>query len=227
VFTTIVLTVAAIAAAVLWRMGRREHAAALTARAHLLDEALTLFPSGSIALAADGFPVLTAAQPGGRQLVLSLIADTLVTRRLPQLWLKLTLREPTRTRDFSLGALARPTGSEFYALTHDLPDFIAPPGEHALLLRGRDLPAGGAGEIAPALSRLFADPALKEVAATPAGLRVIRQACQGERSSHVLLRQARFAISSVSAETIRLALNDAEQLDASLRPARLLPAAAA
>ncbi|HEV7417784.1 MAG TPA: hypothetical protein VGN98_16640 [Tianweitania sediminis] len=208
--------VSILAAIWLWRQGKRERAAMLSHRAHLLDEAAKLFPSAQYSLEPDGFPVVVVPRPEGGELVLGLVADTLVTRRLPQLWLKLTLREGEGIRDFSLGALARPAGSEFYAITHDLPDWLPPPkGDVALLVRGKTISPGS--EHIAELGSLFADTQLKEAVVTPGGVRIVRQACEGDRGTHLLLRQARFAIQAVPSETILQALRHAEQLSASMR----------
>lgn len=215
--TAAALLTAILAVVVLWQQGRREERATMEHRAHLLDEAAALFPHARRSLGPDGFPVIAVSRPDGAELVLGLLVDTLVTRRLPQLWLKLTLREAAPVRDFSLGALARPAGSEFYAMTHDLPDWIAPPtsGDVALLLRGKNVPAPS--QLGADLATLFADAKLKEAVVTPLGVRIIHQACQGDRGSHLLLRQARFAIETVPAEVILSAVHDAERLSASMR----------
>src|ERR1700754_2135699 len=79
--------------AALYVMARREHEAAMAARARLLDPAAMLFDDPKIKRAADGFPILVGALPDRRQVTVELIPDTMVMRRLPQLWLVVTLSE--------------------------------------------------------------------------------------------------------------------------------------
>ncbi|KAB0682737.1 hypothetical protein [Aureimonas leprariae] len=214
----IAVAASCLAGGALWRLAGREHAAALAARGRLLDAAAALFPGGRTVIGADGFPCFAAPRPGGGEIALALVADTLVTRRLPQLWLSLTLREPTPLRDFTLGVLARPTGAEFYALTHEMPDWFEPPASDApLLVRGANLSADAAARHGAVLAALFEDPALKEAVATPRGVRAVRQVRQGDRGAHLLLRQARFGIEPVDRDTLQAALRDAEHLGATLR----------
>ena len=47
------------------------------------------------------------------------------------------------------------------------------------------------------LSDVLADPRIKEVAVTPRGLRIIRQAAEGKRGDHLLLRQSVFENATV------------------------------
>lgn len=214
------LTAAALSVAAgltLWNKARRDHCAAMAQRAALLDEARGLFAGGRTSLAPDGFPRFAATLPDGRTLALELIADTLVTRRLPQLWLKLTVASDAPLRRFVVGALARPTGAEFYALTHGLPDWAPPPAGLPLLVRAKGASESELARAGAAFEEIFADPKLKEAAATPRGVTVVRQVFEGDRAAHLLLRQARFAAEPVPAESIRRAYDDALLLEAALR----------
>jgi hypothetical protein len=208
------LTLALAAAGVLWLKARRDHRDALERRAGLLQGARDMFPDARLAVGADGFPSLSFRLADGRDARLALVADSLVTRRLPQLWLELTILAGAPYRDFSIGALARPTGAEYYSTVHALPDFVEPPaGEVPLLVRARSLPRQIATEAARALARPFADPRLKEAVLLPRGVRIIRQACEGDRGAHLLLRQARFDAPEVTADVINKAIAEALALD--------------
>lgn len=210
------ITAFALAAAggtVLWVRGRREHHEALAGRAALLDDACSLFGDARMAIGPDGFPTLAARLPDGRRTRLLLIADTLVTRRLPQLWLELTVLDAVPRRDFSVGAIARSTGSEFFSMVHALPQSIAPANEEVpLVMRGRSLRPDQARAAAGMLTPSFADPQLKEAVLTPRGVRIIRQASEGDRAAHLLLRQARFPGVRVR-NVVERALADAQSLE--------------
>ena len=53
---------------------------------------------------------------------------------------------------------------------------------------------------------------MKEIAVTREGMRIIRQADQGRRGEHLLLRQAVFDKAGVSAETLESVLAEIETL---------------
>jgi hypothetical protein len=206
---------AVVSAAAIYVMARRDHAAAMDSRARLLDAAAALFPEAALTLAADGFPMLTGRLPDKRGITVELIPDTLVMRRLPQLWLVVTLSETAQRARPSFGALARPTGAEFYSRISDLPERIEPPPglDSSILVRGNAaLSPANAARAGEALRRLFADKRVKEVMVTPRGVRIVRQASQGERGAHLLLRQARFPIEFISPDLVRAAVEEADSM---------------
>jgi hypothetical protein len=212
--TAIPLALAALAILVLWAKAIREHRGALDQRKRLLDDAATLFEGCSVITGPDGFPSLEGSLPDGRRVRIELIADTLVFRRLPQLWLKLTLFEKHECRRPRIGALSRPTGAEFYSLVHELPRWIAPPpSEASILMRGDDaVEARHIERAGAAFVSLLKDPAVKEALITPRGVRLIRQASQGDRGNHLILRQVRFPLERISPDLIREALSELEAL---------------
>ncbi|MET0599733.1 MAG: hypothetical protein ABWZ57_17905 [Mesorhizobium sp.] len=222
------LALAAAGSGVLWLKARRDHREALAHRAALLDDACALFPDARVAIGTDGFPSLSFRLDDGREARLLLIADSLVTRRLPQLWLALTILDATPQRRFSIGALARPTGAEYYSRVHPLPDFVEPPdGDVPLLMRAAALPRHLVGQAARALALPFADPRLKEAVLSPRGISIVRQACEGDRGAHLLLRQARFDAPTVPADMVEQAIADALVLEGAfdrLAPAPAVPA---
>ena len=116
--------------------GIRDNREAMAARHGLLDEAAGLLGDARRAIGPDHYPVVTGHIADGRQVKIELVADTLITRRLPQLWLRLTLYDvsPGRPR---IGALARPTGGEYYSLVHDMRHWMEPPKTGTpMLMRG-------------------------------------------------------------------------------------------
>nr|WP_244508104.1 hypothetical protein [Mesorhizobium sp. ORS 3428] len=202
-------------------MGKRaiaDHRAILAQRRGLLDEAARLFPGAEISFARDYFPILTSRLEDGRQIRVELLADTMVTRRLPQLWLRVTLSELRERNRPAIGAIARPTGAEYYSLVHDLPEWMAPPEmDTSLLMRGDGRATARQVERAASMFHsLFSDPALKEAVISPRGTRVIRQAAQGERAAHLLLRQIRFAVATISADLVSKAVAEAQSLSEAL-----------
>lgn len=193
----------------------RDHRAALASRAHLLDPVACILGGCLIEIAPDGFPRLLGKLPDGRQVRVELVADTLVTRRLPQLWLIVSVTDRSAPLRGSIGALTRPTGAEFYALTPELPERLeAPHGlDSAVLVRGGgSITAAQTDAAADAFRRILADPAVKEAVAAPHGFRIVRQASQGDRAAHIVFRQVRFPLQGVEPELLRRSLADADVL---------------
>jgi hypothetical protein len=207
-------------AACLWLLVKAlsDHRSAIAQRRSLLDEAAALLNDPRITFGPDHFPVLVGHLADRRRVKIELIADTLVTRRLPQLWLRATLSEPAERSRPVIGALARPTGAEFYSLVHDMPEQMTPPHTGApLLMRGDGSATTSEIErVSLMFRKLFADPAVKEAVIAPRGTRLVRQASQGGRGAHVLLRQARFPIRTVSADLVSCALDDLQALSEAL-----------
>ncbi|CAO4140320.1 hypothetical protein [Methylorubrum aminovorans] len=140
------------------------------------------------------------------------VPDTLVHRRLPQLWLHVTLRAPLAT-EAVLDVLRRPAGAEFYApdrLPLRLPVPEAWPVD--TLVRGTAGAEALLARIGPALSRLLADPTVKEVLVTPDGLRLTVQASQGSRGTYLLLRGSRFPLSRLASDRLSGTLRDGVDL---------------
>ena len=65
-------------------------------------------------------------------------------------------------------------------------------------------------------SALFRNPAVKEAVITARGVRLIRQAAEGDRGAHLLLRQVRFPLEQVPADLIRTAIAEAQLLSEAL-----------
>lgn len=196
--------------AVAWfiRAAIRGHRQAMQQRGRLLDEAHALLNEPGIRIAPDRFPIVTGRIGDGRNVRIELIADTMVTRRLPQLWLKVTLFENLARDCPSLGALARPAGSEYYSLVHGFPEWMTPPEMGmSMLMRGDGRATAEQAALAGChFQRLFADQKVKEAVITAKATRLVYQASQGERAAHMFLRQARFSLETVPAATIAQAI---------------------
>ena len=228
--TSIALLILSIAAcAWLAVMGIREHRGAMALRHRLLDEAASLLSEVEIAVGPDQFPIATGRIAGGRRVKIELIGDSMITRRLPQLWLRVTLYDTVKGHRPLIGALARPTGGEYYSLVHDMREWMTPPKTGAsMLMRGDGSATPWQVErVLSHFSALFADPTVKEAVISPNGVRIMRQAAQGERAAHLFLRQSRFAIASVPAEDISTAIAMASALAEALPESALAPVAEA
>jgi len=171
----------------------REHRSVRSSRQALLDRCANVINGVEIHHGHDGFPTLVGSHRG-RRVHLELIPDTMVIRRLPQLWASLTYLA-TLTDVPSLAVLVRPAGNEFYSLTGSLPQVLDPPPDFPseVLVRGSDAQAVQLlKQLRLQLATILADPRVKEIAITCKGLRIISQAGEGRRGEHLLLRQAVF-----------------------------------
>jgi hypothetical protein len=104
-------------------------------------------------------------------------------------------------------------GSEFYSLTANFEHRLAPPPGFPAeaLIRGDDDAGVLLAELAETLRAVLADPRVKEVAVTPRGVRILRQAGEGKRGDHLLLRQSVFENTGVPRRALAAVL---EQLEA-------------
>ncbi|MCJ2130824.1 hypothetical protein [Methylobacterium sp. E-045] len=158
---------------------------------------------------------------GGRFLDLPVeirvIPEALAFRRLPQLWLSVSVHHATGVRG-TVDVLRRVVGAEFYAPADSLPArYDVPegwPGE--TLVRG----SPGAGPIldraCAAVATILAEPRVKEVLLTPRGIRIVSQLCQGDRGAYLLLRENRFPVTRIGPEQLRPLLARATDLVRSL-----------
>jgi hypothetical protein len=142
-----------------------------------------------------------------------IIPEALVFRRLPQLWLSVSVHRATGFAG-TLDILRRVAGAEFYAPAADLPArYPVPPGwPGETLVRG----SRRAGELllragAP-IATILAEPRVKEVLLTPRGVRIVSQLCEGERGAYLLLRETRFPITQVDPERLQPLLAQAADL---------------
>lgn len=202
----------------------RDHRARHASRRALLGDCARLFDRYALTHEGDSFPRLSG-RIGTRNVDVRLVCDTMTIRRLPQLWLQVTVLE--RLQGVSgLAILVRPSGYEFYSLTNDFHHVIEPPADfpRELIVRGKDARSDNVFEkLAPAAAAILSDPRVKEIAVTAEGFRITRQASEGKRGDYLLLRQAVFDESAVPAAVLETALNDIESLRRSLEiPAKVV-----
>lgn len=208
-------------ASVVGALATHEHRSLRGSRRRLLDHCADVLDAGEVRLGPDGFPRLLGFHHG-RRLHLELIPDTMVLRRLPQLWASMTLLA-TLEGVPSVAMLVRPAGYEFYSLTGALPYTLSPPAEfpEEILVRGSDERAEQVLRLLSSrLTAILADPRVKEIAITDKGLRLISQVAEGRRGEHLLLRQAVFDDCRVSASDLLSRLEEVESLRSGLVQSR-------
>lgn len=176
-------------------------------RAGWLDEVAPLLQDPSRILDPSGFPRLTGTYAGQR-FELRAIPDSLTFRKLPALWLLVTLTEPQK----SLGEariMARASGQETFSTFADLPLGIAlPPGFPPHCTLRADSPAAlPPPAVMQDLARGFSDPAWKEAVVSPNGLRLVRLAEEAERGPYLIYRDASLGRSACAPAMARAMLD--------------------
>lgn len=198
-----------LAVAGLWLVHRRERGSIKLQRGAFFDDCLDLFSDAHLAQDDVDYPVLQGRY-GDHRVRLEPVVDHVVIRKLPSLWLLVTVfgELPIKgTIDF----LVRPQNTEFYSPSAGLPESLPiPPGwpQHAHLrtdMSGRSAPVG---LLTPHMG-MFDDPRTKELAVTPRGVRIVYQVGQAERAYYLVLRQARFNDLRVDRELARRLLDRA------------------
>jgi hypothetical protein len=149
-------------------------------------------------------PVLQRGQTAGvwtltglyrdKHFQLKTVVDTLATRKLPSLWLMVTLPEPlplTATTDLMMRAAGVSSFSNFDFLphTHSLPEGFP---EQATI-RSDDSQSNSIVSLMQSHLGLFHHGRGKELLISPNGLRIVVQLAEGDRARYGVFREANFA----------------------------------
>jgi hypothetical protein len=165
-------------------------AARARSRAAYLDAVKPLFDEGRTRLQPSGFPRMTGRRRG-LAFDLQAVPDTLTFRKLPALWVLVTLPEPlplTATLDL----MARPSGNEPFTKFAALPVSLPTPPDlpRDIAIRADDAAGVPPPEIVARHADRFADPRVKELVLSPKGLRIVILAEEADRSRYLLFREA-------------------------------------
>jgi len=197
---------------------RRDQIAARRLRDRFLDGCRPLFEGGTLTRGGTAYPTLRGRHRG-RTVTLLPFVEALTPRKLPSLWLAMRLDGPAGARG-TLDVLMRPLGVEFYSPSAGLPHRIDPPPgwPDGAIVKCDDPEALPDGPALEAIGDLLRDPRLKEVLVTPAFLRLVWQADEGDRGGYLLFRQARFAADRLDPRRLEGWLDRLHALDQALRP---------
>ena len=193
-------------AGLLWRSAgsahQRQHM-----RARFLDDCQPLLISGRKAIAETGFPRLSG-QFRGRTFDIQVVPDSLTFRKLPALWLLVTLPEPLSLRG-TFDLMMRPTGLETFSRFPNLPRQIAPPAGFPVECNIRtDAPDALPSEslLRRHLARL-ADDRLKELVVAPTGVRIVWLVEEADRGRYLLFRDAEMGRVALSPDVLEPLMN--------------------
>ena len=148
---------------------------------------------------------------------LKTIADTLATRKLPSLWLMITLKSPIPIRQ-TLDLMMRPAGPTTFSNFDFLPETLStPPGFPALsvLRSDQDKAPFNLALLLPHL-KFFANPRAKELLIKPNGVRFVVQLAEAERVRYLVNREARFEDTAIDPDFLVQCLDALLELHSSL-----------
>ena len=149
-----------------------------------------------------GSHVLTGLYDG-HQFELKTITDTLNTRKLPSLWLMITLKAPIPI-NYKLDMMLRPAGPSTFSNFDFLPVILKTPTgfpEQAVLRSDEEQAPFDLNLLRPTLA-FFKNPRAKELLATPNGLRFVEQLDEADRARYLVVREARFENTVINAKNI-------------------------
>lgn len=160
------------------------------ARASYLVAVKPLFDGGETRLQPTGFPRMTG-RLHGLGFDIQVIPDTLTFRKLPALWVLVSLPETLPLRA-TLDLMARPAGNEpfshFTTLPHSLPRPVGLAPD--IGLRSDDAALVPPADLITRHADLFDDPHIKELVLSPKGLRIVLLAEEADRGRYLLFRDA-------------------------------------
>jgi hypothetical protein len=196
--TAIVAALVAVALAILAALYRRNRAAIRKLRGAAFAPAYGLFSTYRVTQSGVDYPEL-AGRYRDHDFRIDAIVDTLTFRKLPVLWLRVSLLAPAPGRS-TLDILVRSQNVEFYSPSVDLPHRIEPlPGwPDGALVRTDDPDRLPDRRTIDRHIGYFATPQAKEMLITPKGIRLVYMLDQARRAEYLVLRQAEFESPQVS-----------------------------
>lgn len=198
-------------------MQRRTRRELQQRRAGLFADSYGILDTYRITQAGIDYPDLHATYRG-HAFHVDAVVDTLTFRKLPVLWLRVSLLAPL-PGIATFDVLVRSQNVEFYSPSADLPHRLEPrPGWPADAMVRTDN-QGRLPDLA-ALDRhvaMFQTPQVKELLITPKGVRIVRMLDQAKRAEYLVMRQAEFENAAVAAELLRGLMDRAIDLYQDLR----------
>ena len=174
-------------ACLLWQLRAQRGFAAR--RAAIFEDCRALFEqSGQIDPGSD-YPLLQGKY-GNAKVLLQPLLDHVGYRKVPSLWLVLTVDSPM-TLGGSVDVLFRPANIEFFSQIEQLAQRIHLGDEWPSHHMARVSPAGWQAPLSTihtALGDAIASPDLKEIVVTPRGVRLVVRVCGVERGHYLVLR---------------------------------------
>lgn len=215
----VLIAIVAAVAFLIW-MYRRDRRRLDSDRAMLLNDAKGLLEDAALTQEPMEYPKLRGRYRGF-EATIDAVVDNLSVRKVPSLWLRVTLRAESPFTG-SCDILARAHNVEFYSPSIGFDHSLRlPAGWPDHLTVKSDDPQHMPPEalLAPHV-KAFEDPRMKELLVTPRGVRLVRQAAQAARAEYMVLRQSLFGPVVAPRELLVALLDRAVALAETLQAAK-------
>ncbi len=184
--------VALVGIALLALLYRRDRRRLKATRAKFFDLCLDLFQAYRVTQDGPVYPLLSGRYRE-REVRLEPVVDDMARRKVPVLWLKVTVLKPNRYRAI-LDLLVRPGGVEVYSPSDELDHHLPLPHgwpEQAMLCTDDPSSIPPLELITPHIG-IFKDIYMKELVVTSRGVRLMRMIWQAKRLHYLVLREVAF-----------------------------------
>jgi hypothetical protein len=206
-------------AAAVCRWEVRRSRAARATRDGLFDAVLEVVDDARLTTGPQRYPVLTGRHRG-HPVRVEAVVDTLTMRKLPILWVFVTIRRPFGL-DSPVDALARPIGTEFFSPNASFRHLLPTPPDfpvHARIAAERPTVLGPA--VLATIGELMRDAHIKEILAGPTGARIGYQLAEATQGPYRTGRRADFGAPRLEPRTLAGLLDGLDALGAALTPER-------
>ncbi len=172
-------------------------------RGAFLDEAQTLFSGGLKVISPDGFPRISGSYDG-LTFDVQAVPDTLNFRKLPTLWVLVSLVEPMPVRG-TLDIMMRPRGVEYFSRHASLPVQMAvdPALPDDCTVRTDAPEALPQRDILLKHAAILEDPLAKELVISPKGLRLVWLAEEAHRGRYLIFRDSEMGLEPFPAAALK------------------------
>lgn len=183
-------------------------------RATYFAAATTLLENTQRQIQPTGFARI-AGRYEGLRFDLQAIPDTLSFRKLPALWVMVTLTEPQPVIA-EAHIMARANGQESFSTHAQMPFAVGLPQSFPpdCTLRCTDPAALPAPQVMAILAPLFSDPTVKEAVLSPKGIRLVVLAEEGDRTNYLIFRDAELGRAPLASHRLHSMLNTLVDLHA-------------
>lgn len=204
----LILITCAVGMVMIW-MHFRHRSRVKARRGNMYAECKSLFTSAEIIQDDVNFPMLSG-QYQGFPVKLEPVADHIGYRKLPSLWLMITVKAEI-PYDGIFDFLVRPQNIEFFSPSEQLEFQINPPENwpQYAVLKTNNIDKMPPQHLLDKHVSLFDDNKVKELLISPRGIRIVYQINQAEQGTYRTLRTLAFNDLSVNPEVISNLINTA------------------
>jgi hypothetical protein len=181
-----------------------------------------LFDDARLSYEANDYPVLRG-QALGQETELRLVVDILQARKLPVLWLHVTIKRPLAVCG-AIDLMARATNAEidspYNAFVETLP--LPPDWPDQVTIRGQNLPvvAPILRQIEPEVRAFFGDTRAKELLLTRKGIRLVYRFNESDRGHYLMTRTPKFDQNEIGPDAVERLLALAKSIGNGLEAER-------